>query len=170
MSGQEEYEHMMFITSDFTKANEFCKKYNDHMYEDTYYYDRHHAYVKEILDYVPDLPEDFYKCDTVVYTINADKEKNIDENDIIGLPIFDYIDFRLQYFDFLKTDDPEELLEILMDARCLASKVDNGFQIHIVVVNKGMKPFTDYIRSDEIHPDLKANLITKAKELLKNMR
>ena len=35
MSGQEEYEHMMFITSDFTKANEFCKKYNDHMYEDT---------------------------------------------------------------------------------------------------------------------------------------
>ena len=57
-----------------------------------------------------------------------------------------------------------------MDARCLASKVDNGFQIHIVVVNKGMKPFTDYIRSDEIHSDLKANLITKAKELLKNMR
>ncbi len=170
-SGRYDYAHIMFITSDISKANNFIDCYNK-MFSETKWddYVEHRAYLEIIPDYVPELDKIYYMHNSTVYSISANKDKLININEIRGYPISDYIDFNGNANEIFGNDNKHIILDELLKNKYSVFETRNGYCVLIVVIDKGMLPCQDTVFNDWIPEDLKQNLIHKAKELLNNIK
>ena len=170
-SGRYDYAHIMFITSDISKASNFIDSYNkmfsENKWED---YVEHRAYIEIIPDYVPELEKIYYTHNSTVYSILANKDKLININEIRGYPISDYIDFNGNSNEIFGNDNKHIILDELLKNKYSVFETRNGYCVLIVVIDKGMSPCQDTVFNDWIPEDLKQNLIHKAKELLNNIK
>ena len=74
-SGRYDYAHTMFVTSDLSAANRFIENYNKMFSIDKWEdYVEYRAYIEIMPDYVPELNEDYYTCNTTVYSVLANKD------------------------------------------------------------------------------------------------
>lgn len=169
-SGRYDYAHIMFVTSDISKANSFIDSYNK-MFSETKWddYVEHRAYLEIIPDYVPELEKIYYMNNSTVYSIPTNKDKQINANEIRGYPISDYIDFNGNSNEIFGNDNKHIILDGLLKNKYSVFETRNGYCVLIVVIDKGMSPCQDTVFNDWIPEDLKQNLIYKAKELLNNI-
>ena len=169
-SGRYDYAHTMFITSDLSAANGFIENYNKMFSIDKWEdYVEYRAYIEIMPDYVPELNENYYTCNTTVYSILANKDKLININEIRGYPISDYIDFNGNSNEIFGNDNKHIILDGLLKNKYSVFETRNGYCVLIVVIDKGMSPCQDIVFNDWIPEDLKQNLIHKARELLNNI-
>ena len=169
-SGRYDYAHIMFITSDISKASNFIDSYNK-LFSETKWddYVEHMAYLEIIPDYVPELEKIYYMHNSIVYSILANKNKLININEIRGYPISNYIDFNGNSNEIFGNDNKHIILDELLKNKYSVFETRNGYCVLIVVIDKGMSPCQDTVFNDWIPEDLKQNLIYKAKELLNNI-
>ena len=169
-SGRYDYAHTMFITSDLSAANGFIENYNKMFSIDKWEdYVEYRAYIEIMPDYVPELKENYYTCNTTVYSMLTYKDKLININEIRGYPISDYIDFNGNSNEIFGNDNKHIILDGLLKNKYSVFETRNGYCVLIVVIDKGMSPCQDIVFNDWIPEDLKQNLIHKARELLNNI-
>jgi hypothetical protein len=113
MTGIDDYKHVMFSTTDWSKASNFVLSFNMQFdVTDTDTYDAYHAYIEEIDNFVPE--GDFGKYasgNATVYTVKVYDDGIIKPAEIYGSPLYDYIDFHMTG----KLDMDVEKLQHLLD-------------------------------------------------------
>jgi hypothetical protein len=113
MAGTGDYKHVMFSTTDWSKASNFVISFNMQFdVNDLDTYDAYHAYIEEIDNFVP--KGDFGKYasgNATVYTVKVYDGGVIKPAEIYGNPLYDYIDLRKTW----ELDVDVEKLQHLLD-------------------------------------------------------
>lgn len=94
MTGTGDYRHIMFSTTDWSKASNFVISFNMQFdVNDPDTYDAYHAYIEEIDNFVPECDFGKYTSgNATVYTIKVYGDGIFKPAEIYGNPLYDYID------------------------------------------------------------------------------
>lgn len=113
MAGTGDYKHVMFSTTDWSKASKFVISFNMQFdVNDSDTYDAYHAYIEEIDNFVPEVDFGKYASgNATVYTVKVYDGGIIKPAEIYGNPLYDYIDlYRTRGLD-MDVDKLQYLLD-----------------------------------------------------------
>ena len=179
MAGTGDYKHVMFSTTDWSKASNFVLSFNMQFdVTDPETYDAYHAYIEEIDDFVPNLYGSKYmNGNAVVYTVKIYSEVGSDYSfgvikpaEIFGVPLLDYIDgTHFMYKGFFTGDKLQNMLDTgyYVDFDCAYSY---EAVVHIISVEQGKYPDYNIVHNSDIPGDVLENLVHRAYELYKEAK
>lgn len=111
MAGTGDYKHVMFSTTDWSKASNFVISFNMQFdVNDLDTYDAYHAYIEEVDNFVPEWDCKYASGNATVYTVKVYDGGVIKPAEIYGNPLYDYIDlYKTKELDM----DVEKLQHLL---------------------------------------------------------
>lgn len=162
MSGTGDYRHVMFSTTDWSKASNFVVSFNMQFdVNDPDTYDAYHAYIEEIDNFVPEY--DFGKCSSgnaTVYTVKVYDGGVIKPAEIYGSPLYDYVDLhKTGELDM----DVEKLQHLLDHEYCIDFNVFGcGAVVKILIVDADISQSFDITHNSDISGHMLNHLVKMA--------
>lgn len=162
MAGTGDYKHVMFSTTDWSKASNFVVSFNMQFdVNDPNTYDEYHAYIEEVENFVPEW--DFCKCasgNATVYTVKVYDGGVIKPAEIYGNPLYDYIDlYKTKELD----KDVEKLQHLLDHEYCIDFNVFGcDAVVKILIVDADTPQFFDITHNSDISGHMLNHLVKRA--------
>lgn len=167
MSGTGDYKHVMFSTTDWSKASNFVISFNMQFdVNDPDTYDEYHAYIEEIENFVPEA--DFCKYSSgnaTVYTVKVYDGGVIKPAEIYGNPMYDYIDlYKTKELD----RDVEKLQHLLDHEYCIDFNVFGcDAVVKILIVDADTLQSFDITHNSDISGHMLNHLVKRASIIYK---
>ena len=162
MSGTGDYKHVMFSTTDWSKASNFVISFNMQFdVNDPDTYDAYHAYIEEVNNFVPQF--DFGKYaygNATVYTVVVYDDRIIKPAEIYGSPLYDYIDL---YKTGELNMDVEKLQHLLDHEYCVDFSVFGcDAVVKILIVDAYTPQSFDIAHNSDISGHMLNHLVKRA--------
>ena len=162
MAGTGDYKHVMFSTTDWSKASNFVVAFNMQFdVNDPDTYDAYHAYIEEIDNFVPKFDFGKYASgNATVYTVKVYDGGVIKPAEIYGSPLYDYVDLhRTGELDM----DVEKLQHLLDHEYCIDFSVFGcDAVVKILIVDADTPQSFDITHNSDISGHMLNHLVKRA--------